>query len=213
MLRLVTWNCRIGGYRYKSAHVAALNPDVLAVQEVEPLDRVLLFGGDRQPTYRDRVGDPQFPRRAIGVFSYTDLTLEAVDQEDPLYAFRRYVASRGDLTFNVIATWTSATKNPATSYRQAHEGVQRHEEWIRARPTVLLGDLNDNASFRGPRWRDFMELLAPLCLVSAYHHFFSEPYGSGRSVVLWRSTGERERTGHRSRSTISGTWSLMVRHS
>jgi hypothetical protein len=33
----------------------ALRPDVLAVQEVEPIDSVLLFAGDCQPTCRDRV--------------------------------------------------------------------------------------------------------------------------------------------------------------
>ncbi len=178
MLRLVTWNCRIGGFRYKAAHVAELQPDLPAVQEVEPLEQVLLFGGQQQPTYRDRIGDPAFPRRAIGVFSYTDLDIRAVDAEAPLYAFRRYVARRADLEFNVIAAWTAATKNPTTSYRQAHEGIEVHRNWIRERPTVLLGDLNDNASYRGRRWADFMALLQPLGLFSAYHDFHSEAPGS-----------------------------------
>jgi exonuclease III len=171
---LVTWNCRIGGFRYKAAHVAHLRPDLLVVQEVEPLEQVLIFGGENQPTYRDRVGDPAFPRRAVGVFSYTDLDIRAVDLEAPLYAFRRYVARKTDLEFNVIATWTAATNDPATSYRQAHEGIEAHRDWIRERPTVLLGDLNDNASYRGTRWPDLMALLQPLGLISAYHGFYSE---------------------------------------
>lgn len=178
MLRLVTWNCRIGGFRYKAAHVAQLRPDLLAVQEVErrAMEEPIL-GGEHQPTYGDRIGDPAFPRRAIGVFSYTGLDICAVDLEAPLYAFRRYVARRAGLEFNVIATWTAATNDKATSYRQAHEGIEAHRDWIRERPTVLLGDLNDNASYRGTRWPDFMALLQPLGLFSAYHHFYSESPG------------------------------------
>ena len=178
MLRLVTWNCRIGGFRYKAAHVAQLRPDLLAVQEVEPLEQVLVFGGEHQPTYRDRVGDPAFPRRAIGLFSYTGLDIRAVDLEAPLPAFRRYVARKADLEFNVIATWTADTNDRATRYRQAHQGIEAHRDWIRERPTVLLGDLNDNASYKGTRWTDFMALLQPLGLFSAYHHFYSEAPGS-----------------------------------
>jgi hypothetical protein len=37
-----------------------LRPDVLAVQEVEPIDNVLLFAGDCQPTFRDRISDPVY---------------------------------------------------------------------------------------------------------------------------------------------------------
>jgi endonuclease/exonuclease/phosphatase family metal-dependent hydrolase len=177
VLRLITWNCRIGGFRYKSEYVAALRPDVLAVQEVEPLERVGKFGGEAQPTYRDRVHDPRYPKRAIGVFSYTGLNIHAVDMDAPLYAFRRYVASQRGLEFNIVATWTSATKVRQTSYRQAHEGVERHGDWIHGRPTIVMGDLNDNASFRGTRWTDFVALLQPFGLVSAYHAFHNEPFG------------------------------------
>src|SRR5688572_11311328 len=104
-MRLMTWNCRIGGFRYKAKHIALFRPDILAVQEVEPLDSVLLFGGECQPTYRDRVCDPAFPRRAIGMFSYTETKVERVDVADPLYSFRRYEAKRGDLIFNVVGIW------------------------------------------------------------------------------------------------------------
>ena len=94
MLRSVTWNCRTGGFRSKAAHVAPLRPDLLAVQEVERLEQVKISGGEHQPTYMDRIGDPAFPRRAIGVFSFTGLDIRAVDLEAPLNAFRRYRRAR-----------------------------------------------------------------------------------------------------------------------
>jgi endonuclease/exonuclease/phosphatase family metal-dependent hydrolase len=169
----------MGGFRYKAAHVAPLRPDLLAVQEVErrAMEEPIL-GGEHQPTYRDRLGDPAFPKRAIGVFSYTDLDIRAVDLEAPLYALRRYVARKADFEFNAIATWTADTNDRATRYRQAHQGIEAHCDWIWERPTVLLGDLNDNASHGGIRWTDFMALLEPLGLSSAYHTFYSEAAGS-----------------------------------
>ena len=64
------------------------------MQEIEPLEQVKISGGEHQPTYRDRIGDPAFPRRAIGVFSFTGLDIRAVDLEAPLIAFRRYRRAR-----------------------------------------------------------------------------------------------------------------------
>ena len=113
-MRIITWNCRIGGFRKKAKQIAPLKPDVLAVQEVEPIDNVLLFDGEWQPTYRDRANCPAYPGRSIGVFSYTNTTkLRAVDVPDPenlwTYAFRRYEAHREGQTFNVAAVWPYAT--------------------------------------------------------------------------------------------------------
>ena len=81
-MRVITWNCHVGGFRKKAKQIAPFRPDVLAVQEVEPLADVLLFAGDHQPTFRDRIGDPAFPKRAIGMFSYTDVELILGDFKD-----------------------------------------------------------------------------------------------------------------------------------
>lgn len=177
-MRIITWNCRVGGFRKKAKHIAPYRPDVLAVQEVEPLDSVLLFAGECQPTCRDRISDPANPRRAIGVFSYNGTQLEPVDAEGPLYGFRRYQAQRGDLTFQVAAVWTAATGVPARDYMQAHEGIYQHQDWIRQHPTLILGNFNDNASLKSGRWRELLDLIKPLGLKSAYHHHFGEDFGA-----------------------------------
>jgi exonuclease III len=174
-VRLVTWNCRVGGYRYKSEHMARLRPDVLVVQEVEAIDNVLLFGGDNQPTYRDRIADPSSPR-GLGIFSYTDTAIRPVDVSDPM-GFRRYEVRRGDLVFQIVGTWTWATKSSNTSYKQVHDGIRRNSDWMRQRSTVILGDFNNNESYNGVTWRELLGLLSPLGLVSAYHHHFDEPHG------------------------------------
>lgn len=209
-MKLVTWNCRIGGFRKKAAHVAKLRPDVLAVQEVEPIDSLLLFAGECQPTFRDRVGDPANPRRAIGMFSYTDLALVPVDVSDPMYAFRRYEASRNGLSFNIVAVWPSQTKSVKTSYRQAHEGLSRHASWISERPTVILGDFNANASFKGNNWKDLLGLLRSFGLVSAYHRYFNEELGKEqRPTHFWR--GREASSFHLDYCFIPEEWSSQIR--
>lgn len=178
-MRFVTWNCRVGGFRTKAKHIAPFQPDVLAVQEVEPIDNELFFDGDCQPTYRDRIADPTYPKRGIGVFSYTDVEMTPVDTADPAYCFRRYEARQGDLVFHLVAVWTAKTDDPTTSYKQTHEGLRRHADWFRQRPTVMIGDFNDNRSYGGGKsWQQLLDLLRPLELESAYHHHFSEPFGA-----------------------------------
>lgn len=177
-MRFVTWNCRIGGFRKKVKHIVPMMPDVLAVQEVEPLDKVRQFAGDCQPTFRDRATCPEFPKRSIGMFSYTDARLRAVDLADIMHSFRRYEVNCDGVTFNVAVAWPYKTKIAKDAYRQAHEGLTRHRTWIKRRPTVVLGDFNQNASFKGSNWKDLKEIADSLGLVSAYHHFFREPFGS-----------------------------------
>jgi hypothetical protein len=162
-MRMITWNCRVGGFCKKSAHIAPYQPDVLAVQEVEPLDRVKVFAGDTQPTFRDRWHSEQYPRRSIGLFSYTDTDLKPVDYPDPAFSFRRFKASHESLCFQVVAVWTYATKIRKNSYRQAHVGLTDHSEWIARVPTVVMGDFNANLSFRGDarivKWPQFQQLV------------------------------------------------------
>jgi exonuclease III len=177
-MRLMTWNCRVGAFRKKAARTAPLNPDVLVIPEVERLEGELFLDGDRQPTFRDRVAKPGWPR-GTGVFSYTGVELRrAFDEADVVHGFAPYSARKEDFAFQVVAVWTFDTKVAATTYRQAHEGLRRHEQWIRQAPTVVLGDFNITARYKsGAAWRDLVDLLAPLDLTSAYHHVHRETPG------------------------------------
>ena len=112
------------------------------------------------------------------MFSYTETKLRAVDAADRMYFFRRYEARRGDLEFQVVAVWPYATKSVKTSYRQAHDGLERHADWIRQRPTVILGDFNASKTYKGRNWTDLAALMESVNLVSAYHRKFGESFGS-----------------------------------
>ena len=64
------------------------------------------------------------------------------------------------------------------AYRQAIKGIDRWADWIGDKPTVILGDFNDNKSFEETDWPALESRLQPLGLVSAYHHMHpDEPFG------------------------------------
>lgn len=208
-MRIITWNCRVGGFRTKAKFIAPLRPDVLAVQEVEPIDRVQAFAGDCQPTFRDRCADPAFPRRAIGVFSYTGTELRAVDRNDPLYSFRRYEARHGQVAFSVVAVWPWQTKPSRTAYRQVHEGIVKHSAWIRKRPTVILGDFNANAVFKGNNWMDLLALMSGLGLTSAYHRYFDIEPGRELHPTHFH-TGREDRPFHLDYCFVPEEWVARI---
>jgi endonuclease/exonuclease/phosphatase family metal-dependent hydrolase len=175
-MRLITWNCRVGGFRWKARHISTFKPDVLAVQEVEPYVR-LKFAADYRPQYVDHSCVEAFPRRGFGMFSYTDTTITAIDGTECFSGFRRYEVRRDGLTFNVVGVWPWATRTRKTSYRQAHDGLSRNAEWIKSRPTVLLGDFNASKSYGDRNWSELLDLIAPFGLVSAYHEVNNERFG------------------------------------
>jgi exodeoxyribonuclease-3 len=178
-MRLMTWNCRVGAFRIKNAQVASLKADVLIVPECEDLRRELLLDGVTQPTTRLWIGSP-VTTRGVGVFSYTGATITPAPLVgDAIDFFLPFVAKVGDRDLQIVAVWTAATSNSKTSYRQAHEGLDRYTGWIASADTVLMGDFNSNASYgNGKLWADIAPLLEELGLVSAYHRFItrrSEP--------------------------------------
>jgi exonuclease III len=177
-MRLMTWNCRVGAFRKKGAQVVSSEPDVLVVPECEDVREELLLDGTTQPTSRLWFSSP-VTTRGVGVFSYTGATLTLARLiGDPIDFFVPLTASVRGRDFQVVAVWTAQTSSSKTSYRQAHEGIERYREWIASKDTVLMGDFNANASFgNGKLWADLARRLEPLGLVSTYHHFFGETLG------------------------------------
>lgn len=173
-MRIITWNC-CGGFLGKAERIAELRPDIAALQEVEPISEAGEFPEGARPTYWHRTSPVSPPKRkAIGMCSFTDIKLTPVGMT---YGIRQYRAERGSLVFHVMAAWTSTTTRPGhRNYRQLHEALVEQDTWVRARPTVVLGDLNQSIKCRG--WKPLMKLIEPLGLVSAYHRKTGEEYGA-----------------------------------
>ncbi len=110
-MRIVTWNCGVGGFRKKAARMAALQPYVLVVQEVEKLDGELFLDRERQPTYlwRTPVGGSIL---GLAVLSYSAVELRpAFDEAHPLDGFYPFEATWGELEFHVAGVWTFASRS------------------------------------------------------------------------------------------------------
>jgi exonuclease III len=177
-VRLITWNCA-RGFRTKAVAVAALRPDVLAVQELSRLDTLSEVDGDLRPTFRDHDQLQTQWSRGLGMFSFTGLQIEPADGDDHEESFRRYRASANGTAFQVVVLWTWPTEDPNRSlhYRQAIDGAVRFRDWLSAVPTIVLGDFNDNASFKKTAVPELAEKMAAAGLVSAYHAWTGEEFG------------------------------------
>lgn len=205
-MRLVTWNSCIGGFRIKCDSISSLDPrpDVLVAQEVEPLSKVSKFAGDSQPTCRYWVADPTSPKRGVAVLSYTGVKIEPVDTRDPM-AFSRYYVSHDDVRFQLVGVWTFRTKSTKTAYMQAHEGLRVNADWIRRAPTVILGDFNNNRTFKYGRWNELIELMESVGLVSAYHVLSNEEHGQEQQPTHYHHR-KREKAFHLDYCFVPRAW-------
>ena len=178
-MRLMTWNCQVGAFRKKASRAAALRPTLLVVPESENIERELVLDGEAQPTARMWLAGTT-TNRGVGVLSYTGATIRRAPLiGDPIDFFVPLEVNDAGVEFQVVAVWTAATSDKNTMYRQAHEGLDRYADWIRARDTVLMGDFNNNATYsKGKPWHDLEGRLQPLGLVSAYHHFHKQAFGA-----------------------------------
>lgn len=192
--------------------MAALRPDVLVVQEVEKLEGELFLDGDRQPTYlwRTPVGESI---RGLAVLSYSGVELRpAFDEAHPTHGFYRFEARWRDLEFHVAGVWTFKSAGRGSSYRQAQEGVEKHADWLVQKPSIILGDFNTNACYGdGGVWQSLWERLEPLGFVSAYHHFFDQPFGA-ESRPTYFHRGHEAEPWHVDYCFIPAAWKSSLRH-
>jgi hypothetical protein len=172
----MTWNCD-RKFREKASPVAAYRPDVLAVQELTRLDTLSELAGNLQPSFRDHDELTTQWQRGLGLFSFTGLEIEPVDGSDDSPSFRRYRARHGGLEFQIVGLWTWPVQERVNNYKQAIQGALRYRDWLVAAPTVVLGDFNDNASYRTTNWPELLDAFKPLGLVSAYHTWTGEMFG------------------------------------
>lgn len=209
-MRFTTWNCRVGGFRRKASRISSLRPDVLVVPECEDLRSLLLLDGELQPSSRDW-HPASVSTRGVGVLSYTGAELVAAPPLGrPIEFFVPLVATKGPETCQVAAVWTSATEDRSTTYRQAHEGLDRYRDWIKARDTVIMGDFNNATDDRKP-WRELVERIEALGLVSAYHQFFHEDFGQ-ESRKTYFHRGKESSTRHIDYCFIPAAWAPRIKN-
>lgn len=108
----------------------------------------------------------------------------------------RPVSVDGPTAFVILGVWAHdrrATEfhplEPKTS--QPQQALALYRDLFAGLPLVVAGDFNNNVQWdrpgRAANWVTTSERLADAGLVSAYHEFFGEPFGSeSRPTLYWR---------------------------
>ena len=134
------------------------------------------------------------PHKGLAVLAFNGY---AARLAAPYHPRLRYVAAvhvSGPTTCNLLAVWAqnaSAGVNRKRQIGPLRRALVRYREFLGERPTIVAGDLNSNAIWDKPGWRNnhttTVEVLAGLGLVSAYHAMRGEAHGAESVPTLyWR---------------------------
>ena len=181
-MRLITWNCQ-GAFRKKAQQISGLQPTIAVIQECESPLKLRFQGDIRYP--EDFLWQGNNPDKGVGVFAYGDLRLTLDERYDPSIHHCIPVCVRGEYELNLLAIWAMGHKEKARSYiGQVYYAVQRYADFIRERPTILVGDFNSNAIWDRERkvsnHSGVVKALATANIASAYHEYFDETPGQER---------------------------------
>lgn len=150
-MRIITWNCLgIGpgnahGFQDKKDDILKLKPDILVVQECEPLDK-LTFPEGFQPTEQDRIGE-EGQQRGLAVFSFNGFGLERLCCHNPdIKFFLPLRVFKDDLSLTILATWIwHLSTEPVCKYLDDFNAAVDHyilKNNLGQEKMLFLGDFN-----------------------------------------------------------------------
>jgi exonuclease III len=161
-LRIATWNCYRGDCLVRAAELAPLDADVAILQECSQ---------PRKRTSRQHAWFGSNPSHGVGIVARTPYRVRA-GPADARFDHTAYPAViTGPVRFHVLAIWAM----PRPSYvRALLDALDVYDDFLRAAPSIVVGDFNCFAQWQGsaPSKRH-VELARRLAddfgLVSAYH--------------------------------------------
>jgi hypothetical protein len=89
----------------------------------------------------------------------------------------------GPIDFLLLAVWSTRIhgSHDRSYIGQVWEAVRSNPDWFDGKPVLICGDFNSNAIWDNTRKTNshssLLKFLAERHIVSAYHHYFSEPEG------------------------------------
>jgi hypothetical protein len=165
-MKIITWNCRKGGFERKYLLIKRLGADIIVVPEC---NNVEISGASRVWVDSDNKKN-----QGIAVFAFNGYRL--VLAEKPLskggaflpvkiYLGKKYIC-------NLLAVWPrSGDKLGYKDYvGKTLFALKKYGAFIKSTPTVVAGDFNSH-----DQWTSHDDLLSAtegLGLVSAYHEFY-----------------------------------------
>lgn len=197
-MRLVAWNCNMALHR-KIEPLLALRPDIAVISECAEPERLRRLSAidwmESDPVWIGR-----HATKGLAIFAFNGYRTSL----SPDYWSRLdYVAPirvEGPLAFNLLAVWAQNAGGGVTRKYQLgplRRGLSRYRDFLLEGPSVVAGDLNNNAIWDRPGWRinhmAKVKILRKLGLVSVYHERLGERQGEETTpTIYWR---DRKRDG------------------
>ena len=168
-MRIATWNCARGPWSTKREAAEALRADITVITEAPRAaerEGLLWFGNQYGQNGTTVLAAPGYQIHALPV-------ADGVPCVNPVR-----ITGSHEFTLLLVWTWPAAPfknyKEPLLAGLNAYRGLPA--------PFVLAGDFNGNTIFDRPRsrlaWRTCFAAVEEFDVISAYHTFFGEAYGS-----------------------------------
>ncbi|HEV3058800.1 MAG TPA: endonuclease/exonuclease/phosphatase family protein [Vicinamibacterales bacterium] len=184
-VRLIAWNCHHGSLRARLAHLSALSPAIVFLQEFRPA----------------RTPAPMTPFATQRVNARKGVALGSLDPSHSVVKLRpragrgRGVVGAkvtGPASFIALGIWSQGPRY----VDDVLQTVDAYRSILRAGPAVVMGDLNSGTSLARKRRTNnghsrIVDALADLGLVSAYHAFHRVQHGHESHPTyrhLWKAS-------------------------
>jgi exodeoxyribonuclease III len=169
-------------FRKKADIILTHKPDILIVPECEHPEKLLFKSRTPKPTNSLWFG--QNPNKGLGVFSYNDFQLRALDFHNDNFKMVVPIAVSGvQFNFTLFAIWANNPKDPDGHYvTQVWKAINHYDTAMTNKKTILIGDFNSNTIWDRPRREGnhstVVKRLETKGIYSVYHKYFNQVQGT-----------------------------------
>lgn len=179
-MKIITWNCNMA-FRKKADMILTEQPDILIVPECECADKLLFPSNTPQPT--DFLWFGNSSHKGLGVFSYGDFRLQALDGHNEALRMIVPIAVKSPYhDFNLFAIWANNPTDPDGPYvEQIWKALDYYDALLHNQKTILAGDFNSNTIWDRKRrisnHSNVVKRLEAKGIYSVYHMYYQQIQG------------------------------------
>ena len=187
-MKVITWNCNMA-FRKKAAFILEHKPDILVVPECEHSEKLIFPPGLDHP--KDMLWFGENKNKGIGIFSYSDFSLELMPTYNPTLKMIIPVAVKGGpFDFTLYAIWANNPNDPDGQYiEQVWKALHHYQNQLSDARIMLVGDFNSNTiwdrTHRIGNHSDVVKWLEERGIFSAYHIYHKQTQGTERHPTLY----------------------------
>ncbi|RZJ75958.1 MAG: endonuclease/exonuclease/phosphatase family protein [Flavobacterium sp.] len=188
-MKIISWNCCMA-FRKKMGPILKKKPDLLIIQECEPLDKFDFDSFSKKPTSQHWCGYKD-GKKGVAIFSFGKYSFRVHDlYSEDFSIVVPIILSDGSEEYNIIAVWTLDTKVKGGHYvDQIWRAIDYYDSHITTSRTILIGDFNSNVIFdkktKESSHGNMVIKLAKKGIVSAYHEKHKQKQGTERHPTFY----------------------------